>query len=335
MHQTLALLAKTDFPRISRSRLDTLQVNLGYKCNQRCLHCHVNAGPNRTEAMDADTIDLVLRVLALRGVQTLDLTGGAPELNPHFRRLVVEARALGVQVIDRCNLTILSEPGHEDLAQFLASQRVEVVASLPCYSLENVDRQRGDGVFERSIAGLRRLNALGYAMPESGLVLNLVYNPQGPSLPPPQEALEQDYRRELWTHFDIRFNRLFALANMPIQRFGSTLVSKGQFVDYMKLLKASHRPENLQTVMCGSMVSVDWQGELYDCDFNQMLGIRARLNGSVRPHLRDLLAHGAAGEQIRVADHCYGCTAGQGSSCGGALATQADAVVESIGADGG
>jgi radical SAM/Cys-rich protein len=326
MHQTLALLVDTDFPAMSRSRLDTLQVNLGYKCNQRCLHCHVNAGPNRTESMDADTIDLVLRVVQVRGVQTLDLTGGAPELNPHFRRLVTAARALGVNVIDRCNLTILSEPGHEDLAQFLASEGVEVVASLPCYSLENVDRQRGDGVFERSIAGLRQLNGLGYGAADSGLVLNLVYNPQGPSLPPPQEALEADYRRELQAHFGIRFNRLYALANMPIQRFGSTLVSKGQFADYMRLLKASHRPENLETVMCGSMVSVDWQGDLYDCDFNQMLGMRARLNGSAHPHLRDLLVHAADGEQIRVADHCYGCTAGQGSSCGGALAATDDAV---------
>jgi radical SAM/Cys-rich protein len=326
MHQTLALLVDTDFPAMFRSRLDTLQVNLGYKCNQRCLHCHVNAGPNRTESMDADTIDLVLRVLQVRGVQTLDLTGGAPELNPHFRRLVTAARALGVNVIDRCNLTILSEPGHEDLAAFLASEGVEVVASLPCYSLENVDRQRGDGVFERSIAGLRQLNGLGYGAAGSGLVLNLVYNPQGPSLPPPQEALEADYRRELQAHFGIRFNRLYALANMPIQRFGSTLVSKGQFADYMRLLKASHRPENLETVMCGSMVSVDWQGDLYDCDFNQMLGMRARLNGSAHPHLRDLLMHAADGEQIRVADHCYGCTAGQGSSCGGALAATDDAV---------
>jgi radical SAM/Cys-rich protein len=319
MHQTLALLVETDFPRISRSRLDTLQVNLGYKCNQSCLHCHVNAGPNRTEAMDADTIELLLRVLEVRGVRTLDLTGGAPELNPHFRRLVARARAMGVHVIDRCNLTILSEPGFDDLAGFLASQQVEVVASLPCYSLENVDRQRGDGVFERSISGLQALNRLGYGAPESGLVLNLVYNPQGPSLPPPQDALEQDYHSELRARFGVRFNRLYVLANMPIQRFGSTLVSKGQFGDYMRLLKSAHRPENLGTVMCGSMVSVDWQGELFDCDFNQMLGIPARLNGSARPQLRDLLEHCAAGEQIRVADHCYGCTAGQGSSCGGAL----------------
>ncbi len=323
MHKTLPLLAHTDFPGIARSRLDTLQVNLGYRCNQSCLHCHVNAGPNRTETMDEATVDLVLEVLAARRIGTVDLTGGAPELNVHFRRLVEAARALGVKVIDRCNLTILSEPGHDDLAQFLAAQGVEVVASLPCYSVANVDRQRGDGVFDRSIAALRQLNALGYAAEGSSLVLNLVYNPQGPSLPPPQSALEGDYKRELGEHFGIRFNHLFALTNMPVQRFGSTLVSKGQFQGYMQLLKNAYRPENLETVMCNSMISVDWQGELYDCDFNQMLGLPARLGNIRRPHLRDLLAHDATGAAIRVADHCYGCTAGQGSSCGGALDNQA------------
>ena len=319
MHATLHLLARTDFPALRRARLDTLQVNLGYRCNQSCLHCHVNAGPNRTEAMDLATIELVVDVLRARGIGTLDLTGGAPELNPHFRHLVAAARALGVKVIDRCNLTILSEPGHEDLAAFLADQGVEVVASLPCYSVANVDRQRGEGVFDRSIAGLQALNALGYADAATGLVLNLVYNPQGASLPPPQKALEQDYKRELESHFGIRFNQLFALTNMPIQRFGSTLVSKGTFQSYLQLLKSAYRPENLGTVMCNSMVSVDWQGDLYDCDFNQMLGLRARLNGSPKPHLRDLLAHDAINAPIRVAEHCYGCTAGQGSSCGGAL----------------
>jgi radical SAM/Cys-rich protein len=319
MHSTLPLLVKTDFPPLRRARLDTLQVNLGYRCNQSCLHCHVNAGPNRTEAMDGPTVDLVIEVLRARRIATLDLTGGAPELNVHFKRLVQAARSQGVKVIDRCNLTILSEPGHEDLAQFLAAQGVEVVASLPCYSVANVDRQRGDGVFDRSIAGLQALNALGYSDANSGLVLNLVYNPQGPSLPPPQMALEADYRRELGEHFGIRFNHLFALTNMPIQRFGSTLVSKGSFEGYMALLKSAYRADNLPTVMCNSMLSVDWQGELYDCDFNQMLGLRARVNGSTRAHLRDLLAHDAIDEPIRVADHCYGCTAGQGSSCGGAL----------------
>ena len=325
MHKTLPLLAATDFPALARDRLDTLQVNLGYKCNQSCLHCHVNAGPNRIEMMDGDTVDLVLQVLQARGIRTLDLTGGAPELNLHFRRLVVATRAAGVHVIDRCNLTILSEPGQDDLALFLAEQGAEVVASLPCYSVANVDRQRGEGVFDRSIAGLQALNKLGYGDPATGLVLNLVYNPQGAVLPPPQGALEADYKRELASHFGIRFNHLFALTNMPVQRFGSTLVSKGTFQSYLQLLKGAYRAENLGTVMCNSMLSVDWQGELYDCDFNQMLGLRARLNGSPRPHLRELLQHSGVGEHIRVAEHCYGCTAGQGSSCGGALAETATA----------
>ncbi|MFN3630039.1 MAG: arsenosugar biosynthesis radical SAM (seleno)protein ArsS, partial [Casimicrobiaceae bacterium] len=263
---------------------------------------------------------LLLEVLTTRKVARLDVTGGAPELHPQFRRLVAEARALGVQVIDRCNLTILSEPGQDDLAEFLAAQQVEVTASLPCYLEENVDRQRGNGVFGRSIEGLRRLNALGYGVAGSGLVLNLVYNPQGPSLPPPQAALEADYKRELAARYGIVFNRLYTLANMPIQRFGSMLVSKGQFASYMQLLRENHRAENLEAVMCRTLVSVDWQGWLYDCDFNQMLGLSARAaEGGHRLHLRDLLASGLEGAPIQVADHCYGCTAGQGSSCGGAL----------------
>jgi radical SAM/Cys-rich protein len=225
-----------------------------------------------------------------------------------------------VHVIDRCNLTILSEPGQADLAAFLAEQGVEVVASLPCYSVANVDRQRGEGVFDRSIAGLQALNALGYGRPGSSLVLNLVYNPQGASLPPPQGPLEADYQRELALHFGITFNHLFALTNMPIQRFGSTLVSKGTFAAYLQLLKSSYQPHNLATVMCRSQISVDWEGTLYDCDFNQMLGLRARLGAVAAPHLRDLLVQDGAGDAIRVAEHCYGCTAGQGSSCGGALA---------------
>jgi radical SAM/Cys-rich protein len=323
MHATLPLLAATDFPPIRRRSLDTLQVNLGYRCNQSCLHCHVAASPQRTEMMDGDTVALVLAVLREREVSTLDLTGGAPELNVHFRDLVRQARGLGVRVIDRCNLTILSEPGQEDLAAFLAEQGVEITASLPCYSPANVDRQRGDGVFDRSIAGLRQLNARGYGNPGRGLVLNLVYNPQGPSLPPAQGPLEADYKRELLLHFGIRFDHLFALTNMPIQRFGSTLVSKGTFGTYMKLLRDSYRADNLDTVMCRSLLSVDWQGFLYDCDFNQMLGLRASLAGQPRPHLGDLLRHDPAGADIRIADHCYGCTAGQGSSCGGALESPA------------
>ena len=319
MRPTLPLLVQTDFPALRRKALETLQVNLGYKCNQSCVHCHVNAGPNRTEMMDAETVRLVLSVLRARQVRTLDVTGGAPELNENFRMLVRQARSMGVRVIDRCNLTILSEPGQEGLADFLAEQGVEVTASLPCYSPSNVDRQRGDGVFERSIAGLQTLNALGYGLEGSGLTLNLVYNPQGAVLPPAQGPLEADYKRELWKHFGIRFDQLFVITNMPVQRFGSTLVSKGSFEGYMRLLKDAYRPENLQTVMCRTLLSVDWQGYLYDCDFNQMLGMPAASGSSSRPHLRDLLSTDAVATPISVADHCYGCTAGQGSSCGGAL----------------
>ncbi len=319
MHATLPLLARTDFPPLVRRRLETLQVNLGYVFNQSCLHCHVNAGPSRTESMTGETVEHVLAFLSASGASTLDLTGGAPELNPHFRHLVARARAAGARVIDRCNLTVLEEPGQEDLARFLAASGVEVVASLPCYTEELVDRQRGKGVYEKSVRAIRRLNALGYGREGSGLLLNLVYNPQGPSLPPSQEKLEADYKRILGDAFGIAFNGLYTLANMPIQRFGSTLVSKGQFSAYMELLRGAHRDENLEAVMCRSLVSVDWQGYLYDCDFNQMLGLPLRVAGKARPHLKDVLGRDLAGNPVVVRDHCYGCTAGQGSSCGGAL----------------
>jgi len=239
-------------------------------------------------------------------------------LHTGFRVLVRTARSAGVRVLDRCNLTILSEPGQEGLAEFLATQGVEVVASLPCYLAANVDRQRGDGVFDRSIAGLQQLNALGYGQADSGLVLNLVYNPQGASLPSDQQTLQADYKRELFQHFGIVFNELFALTNMPIQRFGSTLVSKGTFDSYMDLLQASFQAHNLPHVMCRNTVSVDWQGWLSDCDFNQQLGLPLGTSGLKR-HLRDLLHVDLDEHPIRVAGHCYGCTAGQGSSCGGAL----------------
>jgi radical SAM/Cys-rich protein len=318
MHDTLPLLEPIRFPALQRTRLDTLQVNLGYRCNQTCLHCHVNAGPNRTEMMDVATLALIPQVLRARGIRTLDLTGGAPELHPGFRALVRAARAHGVRVIDRCNLTILAEPGQEELAAFLADNRVEVVASLPCYLADNVDRQRGDGVFETSVAALQQLNALGYGVDGTGLQLNLVYNPQGPSLPPNQQALQADYKRELMEHYGIVFNQLLALTNMPIQRFGSTLVSKGTFDTYMELLKTSFQADNLHGVMCRSLVSVDWQGWLSDCDFNQQLGLPLGTSG-LRRHLRDLLTTALDTQPIRVAGHCFGCTAGQGSSCGGAL----------------
>lgn len=319
MHATLPLLEQTDFPAIRRGKLETLQVNLGYRCNQQCLHCHVNAGPKRKENMERETVDELIAFIKSAGIKQLDLTGGAPELNPHFRDLVSTARGLGVHVIDRCNLTILLEPGQEDLADFLAEHRVEVVASLPCYLKENVERQRGKGVFDASLTALQRLNRLGYGKPDTGLILNLMYNPQGPSLPPSQVELEQAYREHLQQDYGICFSHLYTLTNMPIQRFGSMLVSKGQFQDYMQLLRDNFKQENLEAVMCRNLISVDWQGYVYDCDFNQMLALPAPLSDQPRTHIRDLLGVDVAGKPIVVKDHCYGCTAGQGSSCGGAL----------------
>ncbi len=320
MHATIHLLTNTDFPRLTRRVINTLQLNLGYRCNQSCVHCHVNAGPNRKEEMTTETIDAAIEFLAASPeIATVDLTGGAPELNRHFRRLVIAARARGLRVIDRCNLTILEEPGQEDLAAFLAAHGVEVVASMPCYLEENVEKQRGKGTFGASIKGLRRLNALGYGRVDSGLVLNLVYNPQGASLPPAQAALEIAYKRHLGEQYGIVFNELFTLANMPIQRFGSMLISKGQFNAYMTTLREAHRDGNLDTVMCRSLVSVDWQGYIYDCDFNQQLGLALTDENHSRLHITDVTAALLEGLPIRVADHCYGCTAGQGSSCGGAL----------------
>lgn len=316
MHATLPLLEATKFPAITRGALTTLQVNLGYRCNQQCLHCHVNAGPKRTENMNRETVDQVLQLLRSSKAKQLDLTGGAPELNPSFRYLVTEARKLGVHVIDRCNLTILFEPGQEGLAQFLADQQVEIVASLPCYLKENVDQQRGKGVFDSSLAALKQLNTLGYG---KSLPLNLMYNPQGPSLPPPQAPLEADFRQRLWDDHGIIFSNLHTLTNMPIQRFGSTLISKGQFAEYMQLLRDNYQAENLTNVMCRSLISIDWQGYLYDCDFNQMLKLPADLSHKRTSHISDIIGADLHGKPIVVKDHCYGCTAGQGSSCGGAL----------------
>jgi len=319
MHATLPLLKDTDFPAIQRGQLQTLQVNLGYLCNQTCLHCHVNAGPRRTEIMTGQTVADVLAMLSSQQISTLDLTGGAPEMNPHFRYLIEQARALGVRVIDRCNLTILEEDGYEDMAVFLAEQQVEIVASLPCYLGDNVDAQRGNGVFESSIKALKKLNALGYGIEGSGLELTLVYNPLGTALPPSQSELEASYKRELHLRFGIVFNQLFTITNMPIQRFGSTLISRGEFGSYMQLLKDAYKEENLNDVMCRSLISIDWQGYVYDCDFNQMLQLPLTDSNVARPHLTDLMHADFSGRPIVVMDHCYGCTAGQGSSCGGAL----------------
>ncbi len=319
MHATLPLLRQSDFPAIRRGKLEILQVNLGYLCNQSCLHCHVNAGPRRKEVMDEATVQTVLGFLASSNVETLDLTGGAPEMNPYFRTVVAESRALDITVMDRCNLTILESPGYETMAVFLADNKVEVLASLPCYMENNVNAQRGKGVFGTSINALKRLNALGYGKEGSALILNLVYNPPGPNLPPDQKALKATYKLELERRYGVVFNHLFTITNMPIKRFGSTLVSKGQFADYIQLLRNAYREENLNGVMCRNLISIDWRGFVYDCDFNQMLGLPLLRGGRPRTHLSELMGQEVEGNPVAVMDHCYGCTAGQGSGCGGAL----------------
>ena len=329
MLDTKPLLLNSDFPAINRGALSVLQVNLGYLCNLSCTHCHVNAGPKRTELASLETINAILASIDLTGVTTLDLTGGAPEMNPHFQYLVREASARNVTVIDRCNLTILNEPGYEDLAEFLAQHQVVVSASLPCYSEKNVNEQRGKGVFGSSITALQKLNKLGYGTSEN-LSLNLVYNPNGPFLPPSQQALQQDYKQKLAQDFGISFNELLTITNMPISRFGSMLLSKGLYEEYLQLLKDNFSAANLAGVMCKNLISIDWQGYVYDCDFNQMLDMPLRTHSAgakgmiasdaQRTHISDLLQQDITGNPIVIGDHCYGCTAGQGSSCGGALA---------------
>ncbi|WP_320667987.1 arsenosugar biosynthesis radical SAM (seleno)protein ArsS [Prochlorococcus sp. MIT 1307] len=310
-------MAVCTFPKLSRSQLTTLQVNLGYRCNQKCGHCHVNAGPERKEMMDKKTLELIPKVLKHYNLNILDITGGAPELHPDFKKLVIAARDLGVEVIDRCNLTILNEPGNEGLADFLAENQVTVTASMPCYQKENVDMQRGKGVFERSLMGLRQLNSLGYGKNNDSLILNLVFNPQGDNLPPPQAKLEADYREKLNERYGISFNNLYTITNMPIKRFAAQLEISGKLSNYQKLLIEKYNSSNLENVMCKTLISVDWQGLLYDCDFNQQLGLH--MQG--RYHIKDLLNQKLIleGESIEVGQHCYGCTAGSGSSCSGSL----------------
>ncbi len=315
-----AALSRNGVPALVRGEVTTLQVNLGKRCNQACLHCHVEAGPARTESMDLASVRRVLALVsASPSIDVVDITGGAPELHPQFRMLVEEARALGRSVIDRCNLTVLYEPGMEDLPAFLAKHQVTITASLPCYSPKNVDAQRGKGVFDKCVAALRRLNELGYgSRPE--LPLHLVYNPVGPALPPAQVALEAVYKEELRAHLGIEFNRLFTITNMPIKRFLHALEREGKGTEYMDLLVASFNAATLPGLMCRSLVSVAWDGTLHDCDFNQMAEIPLG-----RPHRRtiwdveDLAA--LRGGVIATASHCFGCTAGAGSSCGGALET--------------
>ena len=324
MLDTKPLLMDTDFPPIQRSQTQILQVNLGYLCNLSCTHCHVNAGPKRTELMSWETIEHVLAYIDAHPVQLLDLTGGAPEMNPQFKELVLAARERGIHVIDRCNLTILEEPGYEDMAEFLAQQQVKIVASLPCYAEQNVNEQRGKGVYQESIAALKKLNTLGYG-DKSELQLDLVYNPNGTFLPPNQKALEADYKRTLRDEHGIIFNQLLTITNMPISRFGSMLLSKGLYEEYIQLLKDNFSQRNLDAVMCKTLLSIDWQGYVYDCDFNQMLELPLQYrtdtiaSDRTRTHLKDLIGTDLQGEPIIIGEHCYGCTAGQGSSCGGAL----------------
>ena len=305
---------------LRRRVLRILQVNVGMRCNQTCRHCHVEAGPLRREQMSPETAERIVQLLDASGgehLETVDLTGGAPELNPVFRYLVSEARGRGLKVIDRCNLTVLLEPGQEGTAQFLRDHQVEIVASLPCYSRENVERQRGQGVFARSIRSLLLLNSLGYGKPDTGLILNLVYNPVGPFLPPDQEGLEKDYKKKLREDFGIEFNQLFTIANMPIKRFLYDLVHMNRLEEYMAMMVSHFNVKALENVMCRDLISIGWDGKIYDCDFNQMAAIPAANEPRTLWSI-DSLDNFNQGP-IALADHCYGCTAGSGSSCAGQL----------------
>lgn len=302
---------------LKRSTVDTLQINLGKLCNQACHHCHVEAGPLRTEIMNEKTIDRVIELMQLTPeLKTIDLTGGAPEMNPHFKKLVKAARAMNLEVIDRCNLTIFYEQGYEDIPAFLKENKVHVIASLPCYTKDNVDKQRGRGVFDKSIEGLKKLNDLGFGIEGSGLQLDLVYNPGGAFLPGNQEKLQSDYKRELKQYCNLEFNHLYTITNMPIKRFLDDLHRQGKLDDYMTLLVNNFNLKAVDSVMCKSLVSIGWDGDIYDCDFNQMLEMKVKSRKTIWDvsSLNDF-----KNESIVLADHCYGCTAGAGSSCGGAL----------------
>jgi radical SAM/Cys-rich protein len=310
-------LEETGLWPLTATGIEVLQVNVGKLCNQTCRHCHVDAGPERREIMSRETVALCLDVLARTAIPTLDITGGAPEMNPHFSWLVTEARALGRQVIDRCNLTILLAPGYQDLPEFLAARQVEIVASLPCYLPQNTDAQRGEGVYDKSITALKKLNAQGYGQPGTNLTLTLVYNPVGPSLPPPQASLEAAYRKELAELHGIVFNRLYTITNMPISRFLDDLLQSGRYEVYLEKLVTAYNPAAAARVMCRTTLSVGWDGTLYDCDFNQMLELGL---GPGQPrHIRDFDGQRLAGRRIVTGQHCYGCTAGSGSGCQGAI----------------
>ncbi len=312
-----AALAAAGHATLRSAALQTLQINVGRVCNQTCTHCHVDAGPDRRESMSRQTAEQIIEFVKHSAIQTLDITGGAPEMNPNFRWLVEQATALGRHVIDRCNLTILLAAGFTDLPEFLAEHRVEVVASLPCYLEENCDAQRGSGVFAKSIQAIERLNDLGYGQPGSDLCLNLVFNPVGTGLPPPQPELEQTYREQLWERYRLKFNRLLTITNMPISRYLDDLLQRGQYLTYMEKLINSFNPVTIDGLMCVSYLSVDWQGYLYDCDFNQMLGLR--IDASRGQHITEVTQADLLGRQIQTANHCFGCTAGCGSGCQGSV----------------
>lgn len=312
------LIENISFPAISRNNIDTLQVNLGYMCNQQCTHCHVDAGPKRQEIMSKETVDAILFFIKENQISTLDLTGGAPEMNPNFKYLIENASPYIDKIIVRCNLTILTENGYEDYIGFFKRYNIEVVSSLPCYTQDNVDKQRGKGTFENSITAIRMLNDAGYGADNSNLILNLVYNPGGAFLPPEQSKLESDYKLSLLNDYNIVFNKLFTITNMPIKRFGSMLLSKNIFNEYMQTLKLSFNPSSMTSLMCRNIISIGWNGYLYDCDFNQMLNFRINDNSGNPLHISRTTINDIP-ELIHVAEHCYGCTAGQGSSCGGAL----------------
>jgi len=305
------------FP-LTTTGIDIFQINVGKLCNQVCQHCHVDAGPDRTENMTRETAELCIEALAQTGASRVDLTGGAPELNPNFRYLVEESRKLGRLVMDRCNLTVLMIRGQADLADFLAEHRVEVIASLPYFQAEKADAQRGDGTFDKSIEGIRKLNALGYGDPGSGLELNLVYNPTGAFLPPAQAGLERDFKRELDARYGIRFNSLYSITNMPISRFLEFLLRTNNYDRYMNRLINAYNPAAAAGVMCRNTISVGWDGQLYDCDFNQMLEMP--VNHGMPTHIRDFHPDKLSARRVVTGQHCYGCTAGAGSSCGGATA---------------
>jgi radical SAM/Cys-rich protein len=304
---------------LTRRSVDVLQVNLGRYCNLACTHCHVESGPTRKEMMSQENVEAVLSFLARTQIPTLDITGGAPELHPDFAYLVATADRLGRRVMDRCNLTVIFEAGMEYLPEFFRRHDVELVCSLPCYSRENVDKQRGKGTFEASIRALQQLNEIGYGAPGSGLVLNLVYNPVGPHLPPAQAKLEEDYRRILDEQFGIVFNQLFCLTNMPITRYAMHLKLRGEYDRYLKLLEENFNAATLGQVMCRNLISVGWDGSVYDCDFNQMLDLPLTDSAGDRLQIGSLTIDAVADRAITVGDHCYACTAGSGSSCGGAL----------------